>query len=48
MREYLLDNSVEITTDPDSALDADFISFESLDNIEESMWDIPHSISRQA
>ena len=50
MREYLPDNPSDTpTTDPDSTLDADFISFEGLDNINESsVWETPSTISRQA
>ena len=50
MREYLPDNPSDTpTTDPDSTLDADFISFEGLDNTNESsVWETPSTISRQA
>ena len=34
--------------DPDSTLDADFISFEGLNNTNESVWEMPSTISRQA
>jgi hypothetical protein len=34
--------------DLDSTLDADFISFEDLDNTNKSVWEMPSTISRQS